>query len=134
MKKITIISITILVLFVLFSNSTAVNAYESLWEKIQKQASDFENHGTAKEAGDPNITSGQIADIAIPIFQFMITIATIVVTIVTIVMGIKYMVSNPEGKAKLKQQLIGLVIAVIVIWGAQGIWALMSNFLEGLTK
>ncbi len=130
MKKITILLITVLILFVLFSNFTVVNAYDSLWDNIQSQASQFINAGERQDPVDPQ----KIADIAIPIFQLMITFASVVVTIVTIVMGIKYMTANPEGKAKLKQQLIGLVVSVIVIWGAQGIWALMTKFLEGLTE
>lgn len=133
MKKLTIILITVLALFMLFSNFTIVNAYDSIWDNIQDQVSQFENAGKPVDADDPRIESQQIADIAIPIFQFMISIATIVVTIVTVVMGIKYMVANPEGKAKLKQQLIGLVISAIVIWGAQGIWAIMTKFLENIT-
>ena len=40
-----------------------------------------------------------------------------------IVVGIKYMMANPEGKAKLKGQLIGLAVATIVIYGAQFIWS-----------
>lgn len=133
MKKITIILVTFLILFMVFSNFTIVKA-DSLWEKIQSQANDFKNHGEEKGEGDPDITPTQISDIALPIFQFMITIATIVVTIVTVIMGIKYITANPEGKAKLKQQLIGLVVSIIVIWGAYGIWAFMANFLEDITK
>lgn len=133
MKKITIILVTFLILFMVFSNFTIVKA-DSLWETIQSQAKDFKNHGEEKGEGDPDITSTQISNIALPIFQFMITIATIVVTIVTVIMGIKYITANPEGKAKLKQQLIGLVVSIIVIWGAYGIWAFMANFLEDITK
>lgn len=129
MKKITIILVTFLILFMVFSNFTIVKA-DSLWEKIQSQANDFKNHGEE----NPDITPTQISNIALPIFQFMITIATIVVTIVTVIMGIKYITANPEGKAKLKQQLIGLVVSIIVIWGAYGIWAFMANFLEDITK
>ena len=37
-------------------------------------------------------------------------------------MGILYMVSSPEKQAKLKQQLIGLVVAGVVIFGGYFIW------------
>lgn len=38
-------------------------------------------------------------------------------------MGIKYLVSPPDKQAALKQQLIGVVVAGIVIFGAYGIWS-----------
>jgi len=47
-------------------------------------------------------------------------------------MGIKYIMSPPDKQAALKQQLIGVVVAGIVIFGAYGIWSailkLVSNF------
>lgn len=62
----------------------------------------------------------------------MVTIATIVVLVVTLVMGIKYITANPEEKGKLKQQLIGLVVSVVVIYGAVGIWTLVQNIMNSL--
>ena len=47
-----------------------------------------------------------------------------------ILLGIKYMTAEPEQKGKLKQQLIGLVIAGIVIFGAFSIWRVAYNFFE----
>lgn len=46
---------------------------------------------------------------------------------VTSYMGIKYLVSPPDKQAALKQQLIGLVVAGIVIFGAYGIWKAVVN-------
>ncbi len=47
-------------------------------------------------------------------------------------MGIKYLMSPPDKQAALKQQLIGVVVAGIVIFGAYGIWSavlrVVSNF------
>ena len=37
-------------------------------------------------------------------------------------MGIKYLTSGPEARAKLKVQLIGVVVAGLVIFGAYYIW------------
>ncbi len=128
MKKITIILTIVAIMFALFSNFNVVRA-DGLFENIQSEARTWLRKGQS----GLSISSDTIAGIAIPIFQMMITIASIVVTIVTIIMGIKYMTTSPEGKAKLKQQLIGLVLAVIVIWGAQGIWAFMATFLESIT-
>ena len=47
-------------------------------------------------------------------------------------MGIRYMTSSPDKQATLKQQLIGVVVSGIVIFGAYGIWkaviGVVSNF------
>lgn len=45
--------------------------------------------------------------------------------------GIMYMVSSPEKRAKLKQQLIGLLVAAIVIFGAYSIWSILITILAG---
>ena len=47
-------------------------------------------------------------------------------------MGILYMISPPERQAKLKQQLIGLVVSAIVIFGAYYIWQLLVTLLENV--
>lgn len=38
-------------------------------------------------------------------------------------MGIKYIMSPPDKQAALKQQLVGVLVAGIVIFGAYGIWS-----------
>jgi uncharacterized membrane protein (DUF441 family) len=47
-------------------------------------------------------------------------------------MGILYLVSSPEKQAKLKQQLIGLAVAAVVIFGAYGIWTLIVQFFSDI--
>lgn len=47
-------------------------------------------------------------------------------------MGILYMVSPPERQAKLKQQLIGLVVAAVVIFGGYYIWKILVTALDSM--
>lgn len=47
-------------------------------------------------------------------------------------LGIMYMVSSPEKQGKLKQQLIGLVVAGVVIFGAYSIWSILVSVLSGI--
>lgn len=126
MKKISIILISLLIIFMIFSECTTVNA--GLWSDISQQAKNW-----IKQGDNNLVNDDEVSKILIPVIQLMVAGASIVVTVATVVMGIKYMVANPEGKAKLKQQLIGLVVSTIVIWGAQGIWALIVTFLESIT-
>ena len=60
----------------------------------------------------------------------LVVIGVITIMIVTLIMGIKWIVATPEKQAKLKEQLIGLVVATVVIFGAVGIW----NFVRGIMK
>lgn len=46
-------------------------------------------------------------------------------------LGIMYMISPPEKQGKLKQQLIGLLVAGIVIFGAYSIWSILVKILAG---
>lgn len=47
-------------------------------------------------------------------------------------MGILYMISPPERQAKLKQQLIGLVVAGFVIFGGYYIWKVVVQLFQGI--
>lgn len=42
------------------------------------------------------------------------------------------MTGSAEEQAKLKQKLVGLVISIIVVFGAQAIWALVYSILDRL--
>ena len=48
-----------------------------------------------------------------------------VMVAVTTYMGIKYLTAGPEAQAKLKVQLIGVVVSGVVIFGAYGIWSIV---------
>lgn len=52
----------------------------------------------------------------------------------TAYMGILYMISPPERQAKLKQQLIGLVVSAVVIFGGYYIWKIITTALDAMTK
>ena len=45
-------------------------------------------------------------------------------------LGIMYLISPPEKQGKLKQQLIGLLVSALVIFGAFKIWSIIVNILE----
>lgn len=98
------------------------------WDDMKQQADNFASQ-------DKNyITNDSLSTILMPIARMLVAFGSVVLVIVTIVMGIRYMTANPDDQAKLKQQLIGLVIATIVVLGAQGIWALVYNFMIEVTK
>lgn len=127
-KKIAIMLSIIMLLTVIFTTVLSYSTYAFSLEDMQKQAHDFESHG--KGEADKIISTEDIENKIIPIGQVLVAIASFVLVIVTIIMAIKYLTSSPEQKGKLKQQLIGLVVSIVVIYGAVGIWSIMKSIME----
>lgn len=122
------VSILLILLLTLIWLSPYSNATEG--DDWWTQGKNFIDRGS----GETPIKPKQIENTLMPIGRTLVTIATIVLTVVTIVMAIKYMMcDNADEKAKLKTQLIGLVVSTIVIYGAQIIWALIYKFMLGVT-
>lgn len=124
------ISVLIILVWIQFTNETYAFSLVNMYEKAQ----DFMSAG--QDEADkilPIETSGNVEGIEekfIPIGQVLVTIASIVLLIVTLIMAIKYLTANAEQRGKLKQQLIGLVVSIVVIYGAVGIWTLIKDFME----
>ena len=85
-----------------------------------------------KKGGGSKISVGDMGKVFKPMAQLMLGIGVFVLVGVTIVMGIKYVFASPEEAAKLKQQLVGLVVSAVVIFGAVGIWTLAYNVFESV--
>lgn len=96
------------------------------------QGDKFIQNGKSKEVLDTD----SIKNVVVPIGQALVAIATVVLVVVTVIMGIKYMMAKDDAseRAKLKTQLIGLVVSTIVIFGAQVIWSLLYNFMIKITN
>ena len=124
MKKI-IISIIILVIVFIPNCSRAVDF--SL-DDIFKKGEDFITKGSETQVVDEN----DIYDTILPIARALVAVGSLVIALATGIMAIKYLMSGPEKKAELKGQLVGLVIATVVIFGAQAIWATMYSIFSSL--
>lgn len=66
----------------------------------------------------------------IGIGQVLVTVGIATLIIVSVVMAIRWLTATPDKQAKLKAQLIGLVIATFVIFGAVGIWTFIRNVMS----
>lgn len=77
---------------------------------------------------------GDLSKIKNPIIsvgQILVTIASVSLAVISIIIGIKYMIcDSADKKAKLKTQLIGLVVSTIVIAGAHTIWLALYETLK----
>lgn len=96
---------------------------------INKGASGFIERGESEATG---FNTGTIIREFTGLGQFLTMIGAGVYVGVVAFMGIRYMTSSPDKQATLKQQLIGVVVSGIVIFGAYGIWkaviGVVSNF------
>lgn len=62
--------------------------------------------------------------------QILTAIGAGVMVIVVTYMGIKYLTAGPEAQAKLKIQLIGVVVSGVVIFGSYTIWSIVVKVAE----
>lgn len=126
-KIISIISIALVLISIM---PVPCNAAISI-DDIESSASKFLDQG--KKAKPPISVSDMKSEL-LPIAEILTMIGTGVVIICAIVIGIKYMVASPDEQAKLKKQMVGLVVATIVIFGAYGIWKALYQFMNTALK
>lgn len=104
---------------------------KSSFEDITKAGRGFIDKG--KENSDAqkfsvNFFAFQFAGIG----SVLVSIGVAVLVIVISIMGIKWITAKPDKKAQLKQQLIGVVVAAIVLFGAVGIWQLVQQIMSSI--
>ncbi len=97
----------------------------SLLGEINSDIKNFSSAGSSFGSG--SIDTSGVTDKFVALGQVLTMIGTGVMVAVTTYMGIKYLTAGPEAQAKLKTQLIGVVVAGIVIFGAYSIWSLVVN-------
>lgn len=118
-KKIMIIGF-MAVLFLSFWNFNDVYAIDL--ESLEKDSTGFLDIGK-ENAGDLKPIEKAVTKNFMGLGQILTMVGAGVMVVVISYMGIKYLVSPPDKQAALKQQLIGVVVAGIVIFGAYGIWS-----------
>jgi len=124
MKVLKIVFIAVIAIFLINIFQPEVSAVEiRSFDEMKTAINQFMN--TGKNGNSANISGNDMGSIIIPVANILTAIGVVVLVAVTIVMGIKYMFATPEEAAKLKQQLIGLVVAGVVILGATAIWKIV---------
>jgi len=121
-NKLLKISIFFIIFFYVLSAQNIVKA--GLFDDLVGQGNSFIDKGK-EQAGSINMDESinQITGIA----SILTGIGVAVMMGVTAYMGIKYLTAGPEAKAKLKTQLIGIIVSGVVIFGAVQIWSLVIN-------
>lgn len=127
-KVLKILLILFLTLMIL-SNFYVVKAEETsgiTLNEMETQAKEFIKKGET-QANKAGIKPGEIAKNFVGIGQILTMVGAGVLVAVTTYMGIKYLTSGPEAQAKLKVQLIGIVVSGMVIFGAYTIWSIVVD-------
>ena len=124
MKKIIMTLIVVIALIFVATNDVfALSASE-----MKGQADNWLEQGGA----NATITTGKAWLKLKPIGQILVGIASAVLVVCFMYLGIKYMIADPSGKADVKQRLIWLVIATVVIYGGVGIFTIIVNVMNSV--
>lgn len=99
---------------------------------IVDTAEDFLNRGASSQS--PTINFDKLAPTFVEVGQLLTGIGIMVLVGAILVLGIKFIMANPEQRAGLQKQLIGLIISAVVIIGAYTIWSISINVLSDLTE
>jgi len=94
---------------------------------MTKQASAFIKKGAEN---NDKISYQKITDEFAGLGQILTTIGAGVMVAVVTYMGIKYLTAGPEAQAKLKVQLIGVIVSGVVIFGSYTIWKIVVQVAE----
>lgn len=115
----------LITLYIIISNIYVVKAAgngTSLLNNMESQTQNFLNAGSSSSG---NINYNNIANEFSGLGQILTMIGAGVMVAVTTYMGIKYLTAGPEAQAKLKVQLVGLVVSGMVIFGSYYIWKIV---------
>ena len=96
---------------------------------IKGEASGFISKGEANQ----KIKFEDAVKDLLPIGQVLVGVATIAFLVTGSIMGVKYMMSGANEKAQLKQKLIWFVVAMVLVYGAVGIYNLVVTIMSEVT-
>ena len=97
-------------------------------ENIKSQGDDFLNQGSSESP----ISTDEAWEILRPIAVALVAIASVVLVIANMYMGIQYMITDHKGKDNIKQKLIGLIIATVLIYGGMGLFSIIINLFNSI--
>lgn len=121
--------ISVLIMCVLFIGIfSVINTAEAVTlSDMAGQIDKFKQAGS-KATVDTSTIETEFASLG----KILTTIGAGVLIIVITYMGIKYFISSPEEQAKLKGQLIGVVVSGVVIFGAYSIWKMAVSIFSNM--
>ena len=114
------------------TTTTSTEQKKSLKKSERKGVGDILKAATTWINGAEKTENTEVDDFVnqfVGIGQLLVIAGVIVILITIGITGIRWITASPDKQAKLKEQLIGLVIATVVIFGAVGIWNLVRGIM-----
>ena len=110
--------------FVNISNadSGSATSFSSIWSKGQGFIS--------KGEGGEKITTDEAVTQLVPIGRILVGIASVVLVVAGLIIAVKYMMSGADERAKLKEKLLWYVISIVVVYGAVGIYNVVTKVMK----
>lgn len=96
-------------------------------DEMLNEAKDFIN-----KAGGNTITGNNLKTASDTIYNILLTIGIFLAVAIGMYLGVKFMMSSAEDKAKVKEALIPYIAGCVVIFGAFVIWKLAIVLLGGI--
>lgn len=139
-KKLSYIIITIMILCfsmnIFFYNTYGARKDKETPDDIMGGAKNFLNEGKDMtheiiDSGgvhtQTNLDTASLKESSQFFFNLLLAFGMVTAVIVGMIIGIKFMTSTIEEKAKIKEVLVPYVVSCVVIFGAFGIWKLAVN-------
>lgn len=121
--------IKILLFITLICLITYSNVYATGLDNVLGSADDFISTG---QQGTVPINGGALSETSSIIYNTLLGIGMLIAIVVGIFIGIKFMVSTIDEKAKIKETLVAYVLGCIVVFGAFGIWKIVTLILGNI--
>lgn len=109
----------------------SIYAADTTMGGIVKDANDFLQEGLSK---DNPLNPGALESGSKLLYNILFTIGIAVALIWGLVLAIQFITGSIGEKADVKKNLVVYVIGCIIIFGAFGIWSMLLNFLEPISK
>ena len=124
-KSLKILCIIImLMLYIICTNVT----FASSATELKGDADSWINKGMT----DTPISTSVAWSKLMPIGQILVACGGVVLVSMFMWLGIKYMVTDPSGKANIKEKLIGLIVASVIIYGGMGLFAIIVSLMNNI--
>ena len=124
----------ICVIFIVVTICSGINLFDNKTyaadtiDGTVKGAQDFIRAGGVT---DEQINSGELKNTSDYVFNALLAVAIVAAVIIGMIIGIQFMISGVDERAKVKEALVPYAISCVVIFGAFGIWKLAVNIMNG---
>lgn len=108
------------------SSSSESSSQMDSYNSINEKAKEFINRGSEKEP----ISQQKVEQDLKPLAQILMGIAVLVLLSVGAILGVKYMISGADERAKIKEKLIWYIVSAVLIFGAVAIFNIVINILN----